>query len=393
MAPVSSATPPEERAARADPPATAIDPNWVLNALSAAVLVLDRDGHVRMVNAAAEQLLGASSSLLTRQGLLDLIPGDSPLAALFFQVVASGQNVAEYSVSLDGPRFGERMVDVQVSPIGEAPELFLLGLQERSMAGHIDRQLTHRGAARSVAGMAAMLAHEVRNPLSGIRGAAQLIEQTADNVDRELTRLICSETDRIRNLVDRMEVFSDDRPLAREAVNIHNVLDHVRKLVKSGFARHVQFKEIYDPSLPPVYGNRDQLVQVFLNLIKNAAEAVPAVGGEIVLSTAYRHGIRIAVPGSRDRMQLPIVVQVQDNGAGVPEDLREHMFDPFVTNKASGTGLGLSLVAKIVEDHGGVVEMQSQPRRTTFSVLLPVHPDRARANGDGPEPNQESVRP
>jgi two-component system nitrogen regulation sensor histidine kinase GlnL len=92
-------------------------------------------------------------------------------------------------------------------------------------------------------------------------------------------------------------------------------------------------------------------------------------------------------------MQLPIVVQVQDNGAGVPEDLREHMFDPFVTNKASGTGLGLSLVAKIVEDHGGVVEMQSQPRRTTFSVSLPVHPDRARADGDGPEPTQESVRP
>ena len=393
MGPMSSPTPSEDRAARADPRATAIDPNWVLNALSAAVLVLDRDGHVRMVNAAAEQLLGASASLLTRQGLLDLIPGDSPLANLFFQVVASGQNVAEYGVSLDGPRFGERMVDVQVAPIGEAPELFLLGLQERSMAGHIDRQLTHRGAARSVAGMAAMLAHEVKNPLSGIRGAAQLIEQTVDHVDRELTRLICSETDRIRKLVDRMDVFSDDRPLERDAVNIHNVLNHVRKLALSGFARHVQFKENYDPSLPPVYGNRDQLVQVFLNLIKNAAEAVPAAGGEIVLNTAYRHGIRIAGPGSRDRLQLPIVVRVQDNGPGVAEDLREHMFDPFVTNKAKGSGLGLSLVAKIVEDHGGVVEMQSQPRRTTFSVLLPAHPDRALSDGDGSAPDQANLLP
>src|SRR3546814_685891 len=203
--------------------------------------------------------------------------------------------------------------------------------------------------------MAAILAHELKNPLSGIRGAAQLLELNASQADRELTRLICDETDRICGLVDRMEIFSDKRPINRGPVNIHQVLEHVRKIAQAGFAKHLRFVEKYDPSLPPVYGNRDQLVQVFLNLVKNAAEAVgddPA--GEIVLTTAYRHGVRLAVRCSRDRLHLPLEVSVQDNGPGVPEDIRTYLFDPFVTTKASGSGLGLALVAKIIGDHGGV---------------------------------------
>ena len=145
-------------------------------------------------------------------------------------------------------------------------------LQERTIADKMDRQLTHRGAARSVSALAAMLAHEIKNPLSGIRGAAQLLEQSAGDDDRTLTRLICDEADRIVKLVDRMEVFSDERPVEREPVNIHVVLDHVKRLAQSGFARRIKFIENYDPSLPPVFANRDQLIQVFLNLVKNAAE-------------------------------------------------------------------------------------------------------------------------
>ena len=147
-------------------------------------------------------------------------------------------------------------------------------LQERTIADKMDRQLTHRGAARSVIALAAMLAHEIKNPLSGIRGAAQLLEQAVGDDDRTLTRLICDEADRIVKLVDRMEVFGDERPVEREPVNIHVVLDHVKRLAQSGFARHIRFVEDYDPSLPPVLANRDQLVQVFLNLVKNAAEAI-----------------------------------------------------------------------------------------------------------------------
>ncbi len=153
----------------------------------------------------------------------------------------------------------------------------VLVLQDSSAALALDRQLAFRGAARSVTGMAAVLAHEVKNPLSGIRGAAQLLEASVEDADRELTVLIRDEADRIRALVDRMEAFSE-KPISRNAVNIHRVLEHVRRLAQTGFAEHIRFQENYDPSLPPVWGNRDQLVQVVLNLVKNAAEAVSAAG-------------------------------------------------------------------------------------------------------------------
>ena len=250
----------------------------------------------------------------------------------------------------------------------------VISLQECSMARQMDRQLAQGRAARSVAGLAAVLAHEIKNPLSGIRGAAQLLEQSASDQDRELTQLICMESDRIRNLVDRMELFSDERPLQRGPVNIHDVLGHVRKLAMTGFAKDIVFQEHYDPSLPSVFGNRDQLIQVFLNLVKNSSEATRLSQGEIVLETSYKHGVLISVAGSRDRLELPIVVAVRDNGSGIPEELTQSIFEPFVTTKTRGTGLGLSLVAKIVEDHGGIIELVSEPGQTVFSVFLPTHP-------------------
>jgi two-component system nitrogen regulation sensor histidine kinase GlnL len=220
--------------------------------------------------------------------------------------------------------------------------------------------------------MAAMLGHEVRNPLSGIRGAAQLLEQGANMHDRELTRLICDETDRIKALIDRMEVFSDDLPLEREAVNIHTVLEQVRKVASAGYARHVTFVEHYDPSLPAVLGNREQLVRLFTNLVKNAAEAITRGHGGITLSTAYQSGLRLAVPNGSGRAHLPLVVSVEDNGDGIPESIRPHIFDAFVSGKQSGTGLGLALVAKIVGEHGGMIELECLPRRTIFRVFLPM---------------------
>ncbi len=350
-------------AVRAQPPDTAA----LLAALPSAVIALDRDGLLRFVNPAAEQLFGVSSAALLDHALADFVAPHSPLFGLTDAVWRSGGSIAEYDVLLEGPRFSARSVTIQGAPAGEGADLVVLTLHERSMADKMDRQMTNRNAARSVSAMAAMLAHEVKNPLSGIRGAAQLLEQDADGPGRELTQLICDETDRIVALVDRMEAFSDYAPISR-----HEVLDRVRRIAQSGFARQLRITEEYDPSLPPVLGDHDLLLQVFLNLVKNAAEAVPDAGGEIVLTTAYRHGFRLAVLGGEGRRHLPLMVAVADNGSGIPDDLKPHLFDPFVTTKRNGTGLGLALVAKVIGDHGGVIEFDSQPRRTVFRVFLPV---------------------
>tara|TARA_R110002110_G_scaffold85499_5_gene222412 strand:+ start:513 stop:1643 length:1131 start_codon:yes stop_codon:yes gene_type:complete len=368
--------------ARAFGPGSRPEANVILKSMPHPVLLVDRNLRIEYVNDSAEEFFAASSAMLLGHPLSDIVAFGSPVLALIGQVFERGVSVNEYGVEIGTPRIGDRQVDIQVTPLNEYPEHVLLLLQVRTMAQKMDRQLTHRGAARSVTGMAAILAHEIKNPLSGIRGAAQLLELSGAPEDRTLTQLICEETDRICKLVDRMEIFSDERPVPREPVNIHLVLGHVKRLAATGFARGIRIIEEYDPSLPPVLGDKDQLIQVFLNLVKNAAEAAGKAGGEIILTTAYRPGVRLAMPGSRDRVSLPLEICVIDDGHGVPHDLLEHLFDPFVTTKSSGTGLGLALVAKIIGDHGGIVECESLPRKTIFRVLLPMHTGAAVAGHD-----------
>ncbi len=356
----------------------------LLDGLPHAVVLLDQTDRIAFANPAAEQFFGLSATVLQRQKIGDLVTFGCPLISLIAQVRRTMASVNEYGVEIVLPRTeATHLIDAYGGPLQDGGLDVVLLLQHRSMAQMIERQLSNRAAARSASGFSAVLAHEIKNPLSGIRGAAQLLEPSLRDEDRALTQLICAETERVRKLIDRIEVFGDERPIAREPVNIHDVLEHVRQIAQSGFARNIEFRQDFDPSLPPVPGVRDLLIQAALNLVKNASEAINEqgdMGGRIVMRTAFRPGVRLSVSGSGTRVSLPLLIEIQDNGAGIKPDMQKHIFEPFVTDKANGSGLGLALVAKIISDHGGVIECESNPRQTTFRILLPLQ--RARPSAE-----------
>ncbi|MGH6955690.1 MAG: two-component system sensor histidine kinase NtrB [Caulobacteraceae bacterium] len=337
-------------------------------------LVMDSAGALVAVNEAAESLFGQDLALLARGLFKSALAPDSALLDLIDRALAKEAPVRErgLEVALFGhPPFE---ADGAAAPLGDGAVLVTLHVRAGVLGP--DRGVEVAGL-RSVVGLGRMLAHEIKNPLAGIRGAAQLLKSGAEAEDAPLAQLIVDETDRIKRLVDRMEAFSDDAAPTRSAVNIHQVLDRVRALAANGVAAGLALRESYDPSLPPVWGEEDQLVQIFLNLVKNAAEAANARldgRGTVTVSTAYRHGVRVRAGEGPAVQGAPLEVRVQDNGPGVPAALREHLFEPFVTAKPGGEGLGLALVAKLVASHGGLIDFESEPGRTVFRVLLPAAP-------------------
>ncbi len=349
-----------------------IDSGLLISNLASAIICVDAQFRIQSVNPAAEQLFSASANMLAGRAMDELLAPHSTLLALMNQVAEAGITVSEYGVHLSLSRGPSVEVDVHLCPMAELFGYILISLHPCSMARGLDQHRANKGSTRSVAALAKILAHEVKNPLSGIRGAAQLLEPYIAEEDRSLLSLIYDETDRICDLVDRMEEFTDSSSLSRQGINIHQVLEHVRRVSQAGFARHIRFIEAYDPSLPLVSGDRDRLVQVFLNLVKNAAEAAPKVGGQIGITTHYQHGLRVTLSNSEERLELPITVEVRDNGPGVPGDMVDHLFDPFVTSKHKGGGLGLSLVAKIVNDHQGVVSYVPGSQGAIFRIRLPA---------------------
>lgn len=365
------------------------------NTIPSPALAVGADNEILRANPAAELFFSLSAAQLARRCLEDLAGPTSPLADLAAQARRGALSVSAFGVTLDAAEveagsFGgasaeARVVDIQAAPVlgpaGLARDgCLLVVVHPRSVATQMGEAVVGRGASRSLSGLSATLAHEIKNPLFGISGAVQLMENHLDAADRELAKLIHEEIERIRALLDRMDAFGELGPVERRAVNIHGVLDQARRSAAAGFGRHARFFEFYDPSLPPVPGDRAQLLQAVSNLIKNAVEAAPSNGAEIHLRTGYRSGVKIAAAGGA-QARLPLEIVVADNGPGVPETLRPHVFEPFVTSKGKGTGLGLALVAKIISDHGGVIDYRRRRGRTEFRILLPVW--------EGPAPAEE----
>jgi len=341
-------------------------------------LMFSAAGDLITANDAAEALLGHTLTTLARRRLASG-SAETPLSSLMARALAEDTCVREAQMEISAPGHASIEVDAAATPLPMGA--VLVTLTGRPPNGGHDRS----SDLRSVAGMGRTLAHEVKNPLAGIRGAAQLLKSGAAPEDATLAQLIVDETDRIRRLMDRVEAFSDERQPQRKPVNIHLVLDRVRALIASGIGEDLTLKESYDPSLPPVWGDEDQLIQIFLNLAKNAAEAANARGdgrGEVRISTAYRQGGRLRGPDGASRA-TPLEVSIQDNGPGIGPDMRNHIFDPFVTTKPQGTGLGLTLVAKLVADHGGLIDFESEPGRTQFRVRLGLQPPEPSA-GESP---------
>lgn len=337
-------------------------------AMPVAVLVVDPGGRVVRANAASEILLNFSERAMAGQAVDDLVR--------FPDLYADRHGVrlfAAYDADIGVGRVGRIRADLVESEIVDHPGWRVLTLRQSVTArGHPpDRS----AGARAATGAAAMLAHEIKNPLSGIRGAAQLLGDGAGEEERgELTRLITTEVDRIAALIDRMEDFTDTRPLHPKAENIYPLLGHAVSVAKAGFARDVTIEERFDPSLPAALVDRDALVQVVINLLKNACEALAGwPDARVTLATAYRHGMAVSAAPGRPRLPLPIELSVIDNGPGAPADIAEHLFEPFVSGKAEGRGLGLPLVEKLVRDMGGIVQYsrEGEPVATILRVLLP----------------------
>ena len=348
-------------------------PGVIWASLPVPALLIDRDGLIIEANPAAETFLNASSRTLKGQPAFDRLAIDAPMDEALARARA---NQAALFINDVDVTTGERppvQCNIQLAPMHDNPDIVMLLITPRDIADRMGRAMQVKSSAKSAIGMAEMLAHEIKNPLAGISGAAQLISMNVSPEDRELTDLIVEETRRIVKLLEQVEQFGNLRPPDRRAVNIHDALDRARKSAQMGYAAHMMFIEDYDPSLPATYADPDQLMQVFLNLIKNASEAADRKGGTIRLHTFYDMGLRLRRkdgPGA----SLPLQVEIIDDGPGLPPDIAGDVFEPFVSGRENGTGLGLALVSKIISDHNGWIGVESVPGRTVFRLSLPLAP-------------------
>ena len=348
----------------------------VLDNLPYPVFLVDKAGSLKWVNHLTEQFFQTSHQLLIGASLESLIQADSALFSMIRRAEQPGQSQSGHSISdtdivLHSPRIGRHYVDIQVSSLPTHDDLFVVSFQQRALAGQLREQTAFEGAALSMSKMNALLAHEVKNPLAGIKGAAQLIETELGAESRELCVMIATEVDRITQLLSRIESMAGDAPLQFSEVNIHEVLDHCLSVMRADTTKKIRFKKSYDPSLPMIIADKGLLIQCFLNLIKNAYEAV-SDDGHITIKTSYSISHLRARKGQLGSQSLPLQIDIIDDGPGIDDTLASHIFEPFISNKPDGSGLGLALVASVVSDHGGSVQWVPLSSGTCMRVNLPL---------------------
>lgn len=336
------------------------------NALPTPAFLIGEDNSIIAANPAAEGFLNTSAKSLVGARGADKITVAASLEDSFQRVRRNHSPL--FINDVDVGRTPIRC-NIQIAPMSRSDTRLLLIIAPRQNKDGAAR----RPSSKSAIGMAEMLAHEIKNPLAGITGAAQLLAMNLPPQDIEMTDLIVSEARRIVALLDQVEQFGNLSPPARCAVNIHDVVERARKSAQVGFAAHMKIVEDYDPSLPDTWADADQLIQVVANLLKNAAEAAGKPGGEIRIRTSFDNGLRLR-RSDGSGAPLPILIEIIDDGPGLPPDIATEVFDPFVSGRENGTGLGLALVSKIIAEHEGWVSVDSKPGRTVFRLSLPKAP-------------------
>ena len=347
--------------------------NALWNSLPVPALLLNRDDTIAESNPSAEAFLNLSAKSLKDATVWDRVMIDAPLESAYARAAENRTSLFVNDVDVGSGERPPMQCNIQFAPLrDETDDKMLMIFEPREMATRLNKSAQSIRAAKSAIGMAEMLAHEIKNPLAGITGAAQLLSMTLSNGDRELTDMIVDESRRIVALLDQVEQFGNLQPPNRAPVNIHDVLDRARQSASVGFGAHMMFIEDYDPSLPPTYADADQLLQVLLNLLKNASEAGGA-GGSIRLHTFYEPALRLQrADGSA--AQLPLQIEIIDDGPGLPPAIAADVFEPFISGRENGTGLGLALVSKLIADVDGWISVDSVPGRTVFRVSLPTVP-------------------
>ncbi len=348
----------------------------LLSSLQDGVIILDRRCRVTSINQAAEELTGFARSQIVGRTLADVFPPPAPLAGLAEKTMTMGRNHADFDAALvraDGvPVTVSAAVSLVSDPAGEGRGIVLV-LRDLSRVRELEGRVRRSDRLAALGVLAAGVAHEVRNPLVGIRGSAQLLEREPGFPSelREFTGVIIRQVDRLNRIVDGLLAFAGERPLALQPCNVHQILEEALHLEEPARrAARITLTRRYDPELPAVAGDPDRLLQVFLNLARNGAEAMAATGGELSVHTRFER----AAPQCGGRAAA--LVEITDRGGGIPPEIQAQLFNPFFTTKDGGTGLGLPITLRIVEEHGGTIEVQSRAGEgTTFRVLLPLAVD------------------